>query len=84
MGADSVMGRCRDCKHWGDPGVEAYSEAADDYIALPQRKCLAVPHLTKLEQAVLTTAPFVIDGEGYAASLRTPADFGCVQFEAKQ
>lgn len=72
------MNHCKDCRHWADPkeAIELGCDSSEgsDYglcklmrSAGPRDGVLAYPD----EQA------------GMVADLRTRADFGCVQFEAK-
>ena len=68
-----MSGHCRDCEWW-DP--------LDDDTD-PFGVCWLAASIDGHARESASLA-YAIDGEGYAAALRTRAEFGCVQFEARE
>ena len=81
-------GRCRDCRHWGEPdeirawrpdGPESYAREDGD---TGRRLCLAVTDTDHgWLPCIVTAKAFVSSYDG--AHLVTRPDFGCVLFEPK-
>jgi hypothetical protein len=75
---------CLTCKFWNIHGSahECFTEANDfEGEPAPHRKCLFVIHGNldgEHAQKMLETPAAVLDGSGYAASLWTKAEFGCL------
>ena len=67
------MSHCRDCKHWCPNGARDPGYTWNN--VLPERAC---------NRPNLGGALFSGSNDGGGADVITEADFGCVQFEAKE
>lgn len=76
---------CKNCRYFGE---EVTIGLFDENFDLHETKtgfhtCERIKHNEDGYSSGLWTEAHVVDGSGYFAALRVPADFGCVMFEKK-